>query len=748
MSRLKQLLYDHSDWIQPRSDQHTVIGIPHTRDHRKTFVEPGGNFSPGVGTFGVSIWVYDPDASKLWAPEELPLEALDWHWEGGYLPVLNSTWRAGKFEIQQQLLAATLGNLENIVNTLRVRVVSRSELKADCSGNRVRLRLYLVLRPYGPAGGQVKELSVVSSSEIAVNGKTVLLTQQAGSFGAVAYNLDGQDISVPLRNGNLPTAQAVTDPDGLCGGALAYELDLAADEEKEFIFDFFVHPLEQEYLVRFKEYHVQSYAVKLYKISYYWEQLLKVVKLKLPDRQFVNAFYSILAQLLVATCGSDVRIATVTYPFFWLRDGVYIINALDKAGLHEEMRLQLDRIKAGLFAGGFGAEPDAFGEAIWPFYTHFKLTADCEWLKEVYPHLKKRADWIIKVRHTTEYLYDDTEVRVPDRRYSASTDLICEPARDGLIQGRMDWHRPLIWINAFAYMGLAAIAEMAEILDLQEEASLYQKEAGEIRDALHSFAIKNFGTNERDFVCAIWPTQAFEPDSELLLELYDKWWRQIRLDQTGQYKAEPLWKYFELGQAHNYLLLGERTRALETIDYYLKHHDVKNLFGWLEDSHDIAENWSQIEGWYKFPSRQPHGWVSSEFFLLLRDTLLYEKAGSLVLGQGIPQAWLKSLEPLEVLNAPSTFGPVDFTISRLFSQKISITEENLKITIVFRELTRLPMTIEIGLPLGDLSEAVISMNRSERESQVEISQTPLAIPLSHYAKTGQVELTIKLRTEA
>lgn len=169
MSQLKDLLLAHPDWIAPRSDQHTVIGVPNSRDHRKTFVERGGSFSPGVGSFGVSIWIYDHLQKRLYAPEEMLLEELNWNWEEGYLPILNSHWKAGSVEVGQQLFATSLTSLENIVNSLKVSLTNLGSKSASFS-------VYLVIRPYGPAGGKINSLAISKNIPgVMINGKIAIL---------------------------------------------------------------------------------------------------------------------------------------------------------------------------------------------------------------------------------------------------------------------------------------------------------------------------------------------------------------------------------------------------------------------------------------------------------------------------------------------------------------------------------------------------------------------------------------------
>ncbi len=45
--------------IDPKGIAHIPIGIADTLDSLKTFVEPEGIFSPGVGTYGICFWVSD-----------------------------------------------------------------------------------------------------------------------------------------------------------------------------------------------------------------------------------------------------------------------------------------------------------------------------------------------------------------------------------------------------------------------------------------------------------------------------------------------------------------------------------------------------------------------------------------------------------------------------------------------------------------------------------------------------------------
>ena len=44
----------------PRGIGHVLLAVPGSIEKQKAYHEPGGSFSPEVGSFGVSIWITDP----------------------------------------------------------------------------------------------------------------------------------------------------------------------------------------------------------------------------------------------------------------------------------------------------------------------------------------------------------------------------------------------------------------------------------------------------------------------------------------------------------------------------------------------------------------------------------------------------------------------------------------------------------------------------------------------------------------
>ena len=66
----------------------------------------------------------------------------------------------------------------------------------------------------------------------------------------------------------------------------------------------------------------------------------------------------------------------------------------------------------------------------------------------------------------------------------------------------------------------------------------------------------------------------------------------------------------------------------------------------------------------RFLGDLPHGWVASSFVRSVRRMLAYERAddGALVLGAGVPEAWVREAPGIRVHALPTHSGPLDYTM--------------------------------------------------------------------------------------
>jgi hypothetical protein len=638
----------HADWVWNRSDTHVFLGLPRSHETFKTPVEPGNSFSPGPGTYGVSTWVWAE--GKLYAPEEMPLADIRWRFEEGSRPVLISEWTAGPVEVRSELFCD--GDLE----VRDVRDYSRVELR-NGSARPVECALYVVLRSFGAAGGPLRRMEMRDGT-VWVNGApSVYAEEPPTAFGAVSYATTGQDVSVYLKSGKLPDASSADDPSTWASGALEYRLSLPTGAARRFDFACHLHAGHWAFpWLRPLERPLRLDAARERAVERRRRGL--TVALDVPDARFRDAFFCQLQHLLMFTVHDAPRISPVTYPLWWVRDCAYVVNALDMGGYDGFAAAACrDAVRHDVMTG-FGAEGDVPGELIWMLSEHYLLTRDRGFLEEVHPFIEAKAELLIAMRHADRPMFAHQEFVTSECGLVPSVDLLCAPARDGLIVGKMDHHFPLFWVNGFAFLGLSRAAACAEALG--RDGSRFSAEAEAVRRAMRG-AFGTFGRNERDFTCAVWPTGWASREDPQLRSKFDDWWRAVRMP-GGIYAPEKLWTYFEVGQAHNYLLLGSRERAWTTIERFLTNHHAPGLYTYHEGQRD--ENtalllWQRTRGWDKAPCVTPHGWTAAELFLLLRDCLVREEGGALVVGSGVPASWMD--RPFSVGGLPTHFGRASFS---------------------------------------------------------------------------------------
>lgn len=97
------------------------------------------------------------------------------------------------------------------------------------------------------------------------------------------------------------------------------------------------------------------------------------------------------------------------YRFCWPRDAVYLAWALDRAGYHDEARhfyrwCQRTQMSEGLWYQNHytdgrrhwtGIQVDQIGTILWGAWEHFQLTASREFLVEMWPTLRRGAEYLI-----------------------------------------------------------------------------------------------------------------------------------------------------------------------------------------------------------------------------------------------------------------------------------------------------------------------------------------------------------------
>lgn len=244
--------------------------------------------------------------------------------------------------------------------------------------------------------------------------------------------------------------------------------------------------------------------------------------------------------------------------------------------------------------------------------------------------------------------------------------LLCLAAQAGLAHGRMDWHFPDFYINAWCLCGLEQAALAAERLDLTGEAARLRASAAALAVAMERL-LPGYG-DARDPVVAPWPTGAAPGGRDQLAERFLAWYQRKRLDEDGRRRAEPLWTYFEAAQAHNAFLLGFRREAWICLDGLLDRPNQVHHEGAPGGNETFPfANGGAIRGWLAkdrpVGGNMPHGWTSAEMIAALRDVFVVDEPDGLRLGVGVPAAWLRPGARFGVTDLPTRHGLLSYTVT-------------------------------------------------------------------------------------
>ena len=648
-----------TDSLDPRGEMHIPIGIANTLDSLKTFVEAEGDFSPGVGSYGIYFWLYDPAAGRLFAPTMKDVPCAHGLAEGGYL-IPWAKWTAGALEIRSEICHVLQDSPQGQVHVVGARVTVRNserESKAVC--------LYAALRPLGPAGFAVHSLRVDAAGDaLLVEDKSALVVKQTPSrAGVVATDTIA---SFALR-GAVPEDRSATSGQGDCSGTLRFDVTLAAGESKTF--EFICPVLPGRRAVRHAwdgvsewaqfdlaqpnpeaggvlqpdaglPYYRQLNVDQLFDAARdYWKALVGKVELRLPDRRWSEAFAAITGHAAVAMNEGAPDVAVVNYNVF-NRDGVYVANILQKAGRADRAAQAIDYFLAHPFNGRSYPEADNPGQILWIMGEHWRFTRDRSWLARIYPAAQKLAAMVRYYRTIPGPHWVQMDAL-------AFGDEVPAQKRRELVAGRCDGQNPA-YTEAFDLAGIRAAAVLAKALGKNEDAASYETFASE----LFASYDRTYGAHLPDkygSYCVLWPCRLY-PSQE------DKACAQFQ--GLGSQKPES-WRYFPLARAHQSLLAGNRAAGYRTLESHLDQPQMRYWYAFDEGGKSGSGGWGHLRTKWNGSVAMPHGWAIAEVLLLLRDCLAYEDDGQLVLFAGVPIDWFTDRAGMTIRNLPTHFGVLD-----------------------------------------------------------------------------------------
>ena len=633
----------------PRGRGHVVLAVPGSREDFKGYLEPGGSFSPAFGSFGVSLWVTDDQDRLITTSDAEPLDRITQRLAWPEKP----SWPA-RSDLPAIHTATPYFN-----GTWSVLGAGRYQLRLE---PRSTNSLWLVVRSVGPAGAPLKSLHWFGD-RLYVNDRWIL---------RFSPKVVEAEVVPPKSNDPL---QARRPPAKW--------------------------PAEKDW----------GYArIKLMKHQDYWVTVEDAVvqppnplpavparaqlKLKLPDTNFVECLNAQVAHLMMGLVGNETRPGEPNnYPLNWLRDGAYVIVALARAGQIDVARELCRPFAENDFFGGFGSEADAPGLALWALGEVSAMAEDPKFDRWLWPHMQRKAGLIDTMLRTKEPLRKPfVGPVVPAHTNKTNLDLVCDAAKEGLIMGRMDWHQPVLYVNAVSYAGLRHAANLASHLQKEADAQAWRSQAADLRLAW----AKAFGSpearNERTYIAGLYPTWVVSDREAYQVKLAER--RTASHDAEDAITGRPLWTYFNLAEAHQWLALGAPAKAWNDLRWFWRNQASPGLYTWWESNgeENTFHRWEQARGWVTPPHVTPHYWTAAEMLLLQLDMLAYvDDSGSspvLVVGAGVPSAWLE--KPVSAEDLPTSVGRVDWAWEKgQVSVKVKGARCDVRLGVAFPASTKL-----------------------------------------------------------
>lgn len=599
----------------PRSQGHAMLAWPGSPENLKAYHEPGGSFSPAMGSFGISFWVTDEAGSIVATSDQFPTNQIQQSWRFANPRTIPA------IATETPYYHATWSGI--VPGTWNLQFQSKTNANA---------RYWLVIRSVGPAGAPIPALEW-NGRQLTVSSRWVITSDQPLTLHALGH--EGDSGWTKSQNQNRQWRAA----DGWCFARLS--LPVSPDAKIQ-VRD--LGPIPPPSLV------LSTVQPRL--------------ELSLPDERFAACLNAQVSQILMSLAGRETRSGDPAYfPVCSLRDGAYIVSALAGAGVFDAARQLATGLVERDFFGPTGSDADAPGLAIWAISELTSRLRDPALDQLVWPSVARKAALIQEMQSATWPIFKRAGSPVfPKHARRPDIELVCEPSDGRSIMGKVEWKRPVLYNNSVAYLGYLRAAEMAFRVGDPLSAQNWRNLAAELRQGWQAGIQMPAAIEPRTYSFSLWPAGIPANLDSFVYNLQSRW-TQAR-DAQGKFRAHPFWPSMDLAETHQWLLLGRPQFAMSTVEWFWKNQASPGLYTWWEGDgeDDVFPFWQRCRGWVKPDLITPHYGVAAQMVLLQLDILAYvDERGPepvLVVGAGIPTQWIE--KPLRVRGLATRAGLVEW----------------------------------------------------------------------------------------
>ena len=371
--------------------------------------------------------------------------------------------------------------------------------------------------------------------------------------------------------------------------------------------------------------------------------------------------------------GGDLYVlkpGATTYDAFWYRDGSYLVAALDVAGYPREaeqsLRLfwqaNLQGTPAAMGQQASGAwqcpltEWDGQGQALWALVHHFEITRDQSWLRQVYPSIRRGAQWIKNVTK-------QTQIRTEHGEKPIFFGLLPEGDGEAIGNGYIYYHN--FWAVLGLRQALAAAQALGEVADAKWIQETYDQFCANLLTSVqHAYA----GIGNHQFIpgsafdprldiwgalAALYPARFLAPHDEMMTRTLERMAGHAKENEYVFQDRDKIWTYITVDWAMCYLLRDELPMFYRLFNGYVAHASPTNA--WIEEIYPDT---------HVGTGDMPHGWAAGQYVHLLRNSLVFENEKTLELCWGVQAEWLRGGAKVSAKSAPTRFGKADFELQR------------------------------------------------------------------------------------
>lgn len=438
----------------------------------------------------------------------------------------------------------------------------------------------------------------------------------------------------------------------------------------------------------------------------FWrKKLVGVASMKIPETAIDERVKAGLLHCDLVTFGKEpngAALATVGWYGPIGSESAPIIQFFDSMGCHVLAERCLDfffkRQRDDGFIQNYIRYESETGPVLWTAGEHFRYTRDLDWLKRVFPSLRRAADYLLAWRERN---------KTPECKAAG-----CYGMVSGKVADPDDFYHAW-FLNAGTYIGLARMVELAAPVDsgysrkLQEEVAAYRQ----------------------DIVNAVYAAQARAP----LVPLGDGSWAPVLppwVEYTGgQHLYADGGNWFTHGSfltrgtlaGANWLIFNEILKPDETAanfivktnqypatrenaalsqPYYSRHdfahikrNEVKLFLKTYYNQLTALQDRETYTFWEHYHGVGEHKTHEESWFLMQTRWMLYfEEGDTLFMLKAIPRRWLEDGKQIVLDGVKSHFGPIYFTA------KSDLKNNAIMAEIKLFEPDRMPARIVIRLP--------------------------------------------------